>query len=133
MPLNVPDEGENLILEMIVNKTAAQNLVYRLFKGNITPSDTDINTTYSANESTFPGYAAVTLTGATWGAAAAGAISYAQQTWTCSGAAAESVYGYFVTQLTSTKLMWAERDVSAPFAIAVSGDAVRVTPAITAT
>lgn len=132
MALNVPDEGENLILEMLVNKTAAQNLVYHLYKTNITPSDTDVNTTYSPNESTFTGYAAITLTGASWGTAAAGAIAYAQQTWTCSGVSAESVYGYYVTQLTSTKLMWAEKDASAPFAIAISGDAVKVTPAITA-
>lgn len=37
MPLNVPDVGENAILEMIVNKTSPQNLVLELFQNNITP------------------------------------------------------------------------------------------------
>jgi len=130
MALNVPDVGENKALEHMVNKTAPENLTLRLFQNNITPSDTDTTATYT--ESTFPGYAGITLTGATWGAASAGSIAYAQQTFTCSGAASQSVYGYYINQVTSTVLMWSERDASAPFAIAVSGDAVRVTPTITA-
>jgi len=131
MALVVPDVGENLILEMIVNKTAAQNLSLRLFKSNTTPSDTDTAGTYT--ESTFGGYAAITLTGASWGAASAGSIAYgSQQTFTCNAAAAESVYGYYVTQVTSGTLVWSERDGSAPFAIANSGDAVKITPTITA-
>ncbi len=131
MALNVPDVGENLILEMIVNKTAAQNLVLRLFQSNTTPSDTDTAGTFT--ESSFTGYGAITLTGASWNSAASGSIAYsAQQTFTCSGAASQSVYGYYVTQTTSGVLVWAERDGSAPFAIANSGDAVKITPTITA-
>ena len=131
MPLNVPDVGENKILEMMVNKTAPENLVLRLFQSNTTPSDTDTAATYT--ESNFTGYASITLTGATWSAASAGSIAYsAQQTFTCSGAASQSVYGYYITQLTSTVLIWSERDALAPFAIANSGDAVKITPTITA-
>ena len=129
MALNVPDVGENLILDMIVNKVAAQNLVLKLFKNNITPADTDVAATYT--ESTFTGYASITLAGASWNSAAAGSISFsAQQSFTCSGASSESVYGYYLIQLTSTVLMWSERDGSAPFAIAVSGDKVQMTPSI---
>lgn len=131
MALNVPDVGENKILEMIVNKTAAENLVFKLFKNNITPADTDTAATYT--ESTFPGYGSVTMAGADWNAAASGTItSAAQKTITCSGAAAESVYGYFVVQLTSGVLIWSERDTNAPFAISQSGDAVKFTPSISA-
>lgn len=131
MPLLVPIVGENVILENIVNKTAPQNPVLRLFQNNITPADTDTAGTYT--ESTFPGYAAITLTGASWNSAASGSIAYsAQQTITCSGSASQSVYGYYITQVTSGILMWAERDASAPFAIANSGDAVKITPTITA-
>jgi hypothetical protein len=72
MALNFPDAGENLALESIVNKTAPQNLVLRLYSNNITPSDTDVTGTYT--EATFPGYAAITLAGASWNAAAAGSI-----------------------------------------------------------
>ena len=131
MALNVPDVGENLILEMLTNRTAAQNLSLRLFKNNITPSDTDTAGTFT--EATFPGYAAITLTGATWSAAAAGSIAYsAQQTFTCTGASTDDIYGYYITQVTSGLLMWAERDGAAPAAIRVNGDAIKITPAITA-
>ena len=129
MALNFPDTGENLALEMIVNKTAAQNLIIRLYKNNITPSDTDTAGTYT--EAVFPGYAAITLTGASWNAAAAGSIAYsAQQTFTCSGAATDDIYGYYVVQSASGTLLYSERDGSAPFAVRVSGDAIKITPTI---
>lgn len=131
MPLNVPDVGENAILEMITNKTAPQNPVLRLFQNNITPADSDTAATYT--ESTFPGYSAITLTGASWSAASGGSISYgSQQTFTCSGSASQNVFGYYITQASSGILLWSERDASAPFAIANSGDAVKLTPVITA-
>lgn len=130
MALNFPDVGENLALEMITNKTAPQNLVLKLYKNNITPSDTDTAATYT--EADFTGYSAITLTGASWGAASGGTIAYAQQTFTCSGASSNSIYGYFVIQTTSTVLLYSERDASAPFTVAVSGDAVKVTPTISA-
>lgn len=131
MALNVPDVGENKILEHMVNKTAPETLILRLFKNNITPSDTDTTATYT--EATFPGYASISLTPASWNAAAAGSIAYsAQQTFTCSGVATDDIYGYYLTQTTSTVLIWSERDASAPFAVRNSGDAVKVTPTITA-
>lgn len=131
MALNVPDVGENKMLEAIVNKTAPENLSLRLYINNITPSDTDTAGTYT--QAGFPGYAAITLTGASWNAAASGSISYsAQQTFTCSGTSTDDVYGYYLVQVTSGVLMWSERAASAPIAVRVSGDAVKVTPAITA-
>lgn len=131
MALNFPDVGENLVLEMITNKTASQNLVLRLFKNNITPSDTDTAATYT--EATFPGYAALTLTGASWGAASGGTITYgSQQSFTCSGTSTDDIYGYYVTQASSGLLLYSERDASAPFAVRNSGDSVRLTPTISA-
>lgn len=131
MALNVPDVGENKILEAVVNKTAPENLVLRLYQNNITPSDADTAATYT--EATFTGYSAITLTGANWNAASAGSITFnAQQTFTCSGASSNSIYGYYVTQVTSGVLIWSERDVSAPFSITTSGDAVKLTPTISA-
>lgn len=129
MALNFPDSGENLVLEMIVNKTAPQNLVLRLYKNNITPSDTDTAGTYT--EATFPGYSAITLTGASWNAAASGSISYgAQQTFTCSGTSTDDIYGYYVTQAVSGTLLYSERDSAAPFAVRNSGDNLKITPTI---
>lgn len=130
MALNVPDVGENLILGMIVNKTAAENLVLRLFKNNITPAESDVAGTYT--EATFTGYSAITLTGASWNAPASGSIAYsAEQTFTCSGASSDNIYGYYVTQLTSGILVYSERDASAPFPISTSGDNIKLTPTIT--
>lgn len=131
MPLNVPDVGENLILGMITNRSAPENLVLRLFQSNTTPADTDTAVTYT--ESNFTGYANITMTGASWNAPASGSITNGtQRVFTCSGAASQSVYGYYVTQVTSGILIWSERDALAPFAIANSGDEVRLTPVITA-
>jgi len=131
MALNFPDVGENLVLEMLVNKTAPQNLLLKLYKNNITPSDTDTAGTYT--EAGFPGYAAITLTGASWNAAASGVITYsAQQTFTCSGVSTDDVYGYYVVQSASGTLLYSERDPAAPFAVRNSGDAVSITPSIAA-
>ena len=132
MALNFPDVGENIALEAVVNKTAPQNLVLRLYSNNITPSDTDTAGTFT--EATFAGYAAITLTGASWNAASAGSITYSsQQTFTRSSTGAgENIYGYYVTQLTSGLLVYAERDGAAPFVVTNQDDAVKITPAITA-
>jgi hypothetical protein len=129
MPLNVPNVGEAIALEAFVNRTAPQNGVLRLFRNNITPADTDTAVTYT--EAVFPGYAAITLTGANWNAYSGGSITYnAQQTFTCSGVSTDDIYGYYITQLASGILMWSERDPAAPFAVRNSGDAVRLTPTI---
>lgn len=132
MALNFPDVGENIALEALVNKTAPQNLVLRLYSNNITPSDTDVAGTYT--EATFAGYAAITLTGASWNAAAAGSITYgSQQTFTrTSTGAPENIYGYYCTQITSGILAYSERDGAAPFAVTNNGDQIRITPTITA-
>jgi hypothetical protein len=130
MTLVVATVGANLALEHIVNKTAPENLIVKLFKSNTTPAITDTAATYT--EAVFPGYAAITLTGATWAAASARSIAYAQQTWTASGVSVDDIYGYYIVGAVSGTLYWAERDASAPFAVRVAGDAVKITPALTA-
>lgn len=132
MALLFPDVGENLVLGMITNKTASQDLVLKLFSSNTTPAETDTAATYT--EATFSGYAAITLAGASWGAPSGGSITYgSQQTFTHDGGGtSNSIYGYFVTQLTSGTLLYAERDASAPFTLANNGDNVKITPTISA-
>lgn len=131
MALNVPDVGESIALAAFVNKTAPQNLVLRLFQNNITPSDTDTAATYT--EATFTGYAGINLPGASWNAPVPPTITYsAEQTFTSSGVVSNSIYGYYLTQVTSGILCWSERDASAPFVVANVGDAVKLTPAISA-
>jgi hypothetical protein len=128
MALAFPDQGENLALEMIVNKTAAQNLILRLYTSNTTPGESDTEATYT--ECAMAGYSAITLTGASWGAAAAGSIAFAQQTFTFSGAG--TVYGYYTTQASSGLLVYAERFSDGPYTYPSGGGTLKVTPTITA-
>lgn len=133
MALLVPNDGEEDALSYYVNKTAPQNLVLRLFKSNTTPAESDTATTYT--EADFTGYASATLTGASWTVTpgAPTSATYAQQTFTSSAnQASQSVYGYYLTRATSGKIAYAERFSDGPYAISNNGDAIRVTPTITA-
>lgn len=135
MALMIPRIGQSDGLQYFVNKAAPQDLVMRLFKNDITPAETDTAASYT--EATFTGYAAITLTGASWGAPVQGTpsnISYAQQTFTSSATqASQSIYGYYYTRFTSGNLAGAERFSGAPFPIANNGDNIKITPQITAT
>jgi hypothetical protein len=131
MPLLVPDVGEGRMLKAVVNHTAPENLVLRLYSSNTTPAETDTHTTYT--EATFTGYSAATLTGASWSITegAPSYASYAQQTFTSTSAqATQNIYGYILRQTTSGILMWAERFSDGPYPITNNGDAIRVTPYI---
>ena len=129
MALVVVNNGEIVALSLLVNKvTTTENLVLRLYTNNITPGETDTAGTYT--EASGNGYAAITLTGASW-TVVAGSASYSQQTFTFTGALGD-VYGYFLTRATTGDLIYAERFTGAPFNIAANGDQIKVTPAITA-
>lgn len=132
MSLVLVNQGEDLALKALVNHTAPQNLVLRLFKSNTTPAETDTEATYT--EADFTGYSSATLTGSSWSTSgtAPTQAAYAQQSFTSSaGSQNQDVYGYYVTQATSGKLLWAERFSNAPFNIANNGDVIKVTPQIT--
>lgn len=128
--LLIPNNGEGDALQYFVNRAAPENLVLRLFSNNITPAETDTAATYT--ELAVAGYAAITLTGATWGAPSEGApssIAYAPQTFNFS--ASGSLYGYYMTRATSGRIAGAERDPAGVFPFN-SGDSFKVTPQITA-
>lgn len=130
MTLIIPNNGEGDALEYFVNRAAPQNLVLRLFSNNITPAETDTAATYT--ELAVSGYAAVTLTGASWGAPSEGApssIAYAQQTFSFTGSG--SLYGYYMTRASSGRIAVAERDPAGVFTFN-SGDSYKVTPQLTA-
>lgn len=126
------NQGETIMLEALVNKTAPQTLVLKLFKNNYTPVET--TTEADVTEADFTGYASVSLTPATW-ATTPGApsdVTYPEQTFTSSAnQAAQSIYGYYLVQTTSGKLVAAERFTNGPYSIQNLGDAIKVTPKIT--
>lgn len=130
MPLLVPNPSETTMLEAILNKVAPQNLVLRLFTNNVTPGESDLAATYT--EAAGNGYAAQTLTAASWTVVegAPTEATHPEVTFSFTGALG-NVYGYYVTQAGSGKLMWAERFTGAPFNIANNGDQIRVTPKLT--
>lgn len=133
MGLVLPNQGEKIALEALVAKTAGQNLILKLFKSNTTPGETDTEATYT--EADFTGYSAITLTAANWSVSegAPSEASYAQQTFTSTaGSQNQPVYGYYLVQVTSGKLVWAERFSDGPYTIVNSGDAIKITPKITA-
>lgn len=133
MALLVPNQGEQIALEALLNKTAPQNLDLKLFKSNTTPGETDTEATYT--EADFTGYALVQLTAASWTVTpgAPTEAAYAQQTFTSTaGSQNQNVYGYMIIQRVSGKLVYAERFSDGPYNIVNNGDAIKVTPKITA-
>lgn len=132
MSLVLPNQGEKIALEALVAKTAGQNLILKLFKSNTTPGESDTEATYT--EADFTGYSAITLTAANWSVSegAPTEASYAQQTFTSTaGSQSQNVYGYYLVQVTSGKLVWAERFSDGPYTIVNNGDSIKVTPKIT--
>lgn len=142
MTIKISNEGEQVLLEAMVGKTAAGALKLKLYTNNITPGDADTVATYT-EMGAVQGYTAKSLATATWGAASAGtgtgtslsnkaSISYPQQTFTADGTGgAQNVYGYYITNNAGTVLIGAERFAAAPVSFAVNGDSIKVTPVLT--
>jgi hypothetical protein len=130
LALLVPNAAEDVMLQNILNKTAPQNQTLKLFTNNITPAETDTEATYT--EAAGSGYAAVGLTGASWTITPGNPSSAAaaEQTFNFTGALG-NVYGYFVVQAVSGKIMWAERFTNGPYNIQNNGDQIKVTPQFT--
>lgn len=130
MTLRIPTEGEGVMLGISLGKTAVEGLRLRLYSNNKTPAEGDTMASYT--EVSGGGYANILLTAANWvltdGDPALAA--YPQQTITFTGAAGD-VYGYYVTGETSGKVRWAERFPTAPYNIALAGDAIKVTLQLT--
>ena len=134
MPLLVPNQGTELVLAAIVNKTAPQDLDLCLFKNNYTVVEGTIESSVTVAD--FTGYATIELTAATWtvtSGADPGSISYPKQTFTSSaGSQNQPIYGYYIKQRTSGKLVWAENFSDGPYTIVNNGDKIDVTPVLTA-
>jgi len=110
MALVVPDASIDRLLEQIVNKTAVQDLVCRLYSNDYTPVAGSVVGNFT--EVSGSGYAAISLTASEWVVAtqdnAHPAISFE---FTSSFG---TVYGYYLTEATSGLLVWAERFSSPP-------------------
>jgi len=133
MALVLPNQGEGIALEALVGKTAGQNLILKLYKNDVTPGETDTESTYTVAD--FTGYADQTLTASSWvkTEGAPSDVTYPQCTFTSTaGSQSQAIYGYYLVQVSSGKLVWAERFTDGPYIIVNNGDAIKVTPKITA-
>ncbi len=118
----VPNAGEAIALDRFL-KTSDETL--KLFVNDYTPVEGSVAGDFT--EMSTQGYAAKTLTAASWSSGA-----YAQQTWTFDGTGGSTVvYGYFVIDAGSGTIMFAERFGSPP-TIVNNNDQIKVTPTVTA-
>lgn len=124
-----PDEGLQRLIEFMVNKTASANLKLRLFKNNYTPVAGSVLADFT--EVTVAGYAAVTLTGSSWTVAVSSSVAtatYPAVTFTFTGTG-ETVYGYYVVDNGTAKVLWAEK-LGTAYAIPGAGGSVTITPSV---
>lgn len=116
MPLVVPNSLEVEILTDVLTPA----LTIRIYGNDKTPAAGDTAAAYT--EITGGGYAAIPLTFANWNITAGDpsvAIYNSVQKWTFNDVinSPGTIYGYYVTRDSDSKLMWAERfpDAVVPF------------------
>lgn len=138
MAMVIPVPSRQLFLKNWLNHTAPQNAVLRLYTNNYTPvigSPSGGSVAADFTEAAGGGYAAKTLAGSSFTLGDDGVndalASYADQTWTFTGALTGSatIYGWFMTQATSGLLMAAEL-LSDTYTPAVNGDSLTLAPRI---
>ena len=138
MALVVPNTGDVLLLKYIVNQLSQDGgagpvggeRVLRLFSNNLVPAKSTVLS--DITETTLTGYTAVTLAGANWtvytSTAGTNSAVYSEQTFSFSTSV--TIYGYYVTDL-SSNLLWVERFSTAPFTLPAGGGEIAITPRIT--
>ena len=140
----IPDEGE--LQHLAEHLAAGEDWLLGLITTDLTPSESDTASTWTALEASFSGYARKTLTRAVgpgnWGTPTSGAPvgSWSSesnvasslynvgtpQTWTAGTGASATVYGYFYLGATSGKLAFAEKlAVAQPI---VEGTVISIVP-----
>jgi len=130
----IPNASKVVLLAIILNKDAAEELDLHVFKNNITP---DVDTVLADfTEADFTGYAAIALDSANYTIAAPGAgettpavASYGLQDFiSTADQASQSHYGYYVTRRTTGDLLWCETFGDGPYNITNDQDGFRVDP-----
>lgn len=129
MALLVPDEGEVELLTRVVGLTC----VYKLYQANMTPAEGDTLSTYSGDIADFSGYANFT---AAWGIpATSGGTTFVTGSSNMfqhnGGATSNTIYGYYVTDGSNTKLYWAEK-FAASKSMAAPADIIQLIPRLQA-
>lgn len=127
----VPNVGESKMLQGIINAADPENLVLRLYKNDVTPGSTMTLADYT--EATFTGYASVTLSSGDWVITSpypAMAAYSSGVPFTCAATTSETIYGFYLTEVNSSTLMWSERFDAAPRMMTYPNDALTIKPRI---
>ena len=131
MSLVVPNEGELIILQYMVNKTDPGDLILHLYSNDQSLAEGTVKA--NLTENTEAGYTEATLAGADWSTALVSTntatASHTEKTFTFTAAA--TVYGYFVTDNGKSVILWAERFSGAPFVLPTGGGTIAITPKVT--
>ena len=133
MALLVPSVAEKDLLDAMLGVVTPGNQTLGLFVNNYTPDDTTVLANLTPMSTL--GYAAKTLTKTSWVTTAGSSgnpasSAYAIQTWTFTAGVAVTVYGYYVADATTSRLLWVELFAS-PKVVQNTGDVITVTPTIT--
>ena len=120
MTLRVPTNSAVRMLKAIVNHTAPEDLVLKLFTNDgVMPS----------TEASGFGYAPRSLSGRSWQFVEGepSHASHPEETFTFTGNLGQ-VYGYFLVQEISGEVLWSERFTDGPYNIVNNGDKIRIVP-----
>jgi hypothetical protein len=129
----IPNASEVDCLKFMLGFSSPSNQILGLFVNNVTPDDTFVLA--NLTEMSTLSYASKTLTMGSWSVAAGSAgnpavATYAVQTWTFTAGTLVNVYGYFVKDTSSGRLLWVELFAS-PKPIQNTGDQIIITPTMT--
>jgi len=127
MTLLVPDVGEVLLLSYALNKIApGASVKLKLFTNDYTPVEGSVIASFT--EAVAAGYAAIDLAMADWTVETdTGVTTAAQPQKTFTFTAASTNYGYYITDIAGTGLLWAERFDDAPHTIPSGGGTEKIT------
>ena len=125
------DAGENRVANILFGSTAVDATLYMGIYTSPTTEPGETAVVADLTEPSTGGYARQTLTRGSW-TVSGSAASYAQQTFSASGASWGACYGYFVCTSsagTAGVLLYVEQFANGPYSIG-DGDSVKVTPSV---
>ena len=128
----IPDVSKKTFATNLVQAGTTNMWTAKLYQNNYVPDHTTVLS--NLTEANFSGYSATLLTSGTVGgsldAGGRAVITWAQITWTKSGATGNEIYGYYVVD-SSGNLMWVEAAASPPIRMVADGDELLLTPQLT--
>lgn len=132
MSLSVPNVGETILLQYLVNMISPTNVVLHLYNNDPTVDDSVTLSTITEVPSGV-GYAPITLVGTLWTTTSPGGVGtavYSEVTFTFT--TTQNVYGYYITSTNSATMLWLERFSGAPFALPSGGGTIAISPRLSA-